>query len=102
MDINFEESINGIQCYELIKKEQDIKVVYLTAYTDDKIIDKAIKINPLAYLIKPFNNDELKAVLKLISYKLFNNYQEYKNKENIIKIDKDYYYNKQKNILFFK
>ncbi len=102
MDINLGSSINGIECYKIIKKEQDLKVIYLTAYTDDKTIDSAIETNPLAYLIKPFNDDELKAVLKLMTFKVKQSNREYKDEEIIIELNKDYYYDIQKNALFFK
>lgn len=100
MDINLNDYIDGIECFEKIKEKQNINVVYLTAYTDDTTINKAIKTNPLAYLIKPFNDDELKAVLKLISYKLKNT-DLIKESEDIIKLTNGYSYDRLKEALFF-
>lgn len=102
MDINLNDSITGIECYQIIRKNQSVDVVYLTAYTDDETINKAINTNPLAYLIKPFSDDELKAVLKLISYKLQNNSTEITKDKNITILSEGYYYDNVQEKLFFK
>ena len=57
---------NGIETAIKIKeKKSDMPIVFLTAYMDDETIDKAVAINPVAYLIKPFNRQELLASIKI-------------------------------------
>ena len=33
----------------------------MSAYCDDETLDKAAKIEPFAYLVKPFNHNDLKS-----------------------------------------
>lgn len=67
MDINLNESIDGITFYQKLKKK--IPIIYLTAYKDEQTISRAVTTDPLGYLIKPINKDELKVFLKLALYK---------------------------------
>lgn len=69
MDINLQTNIDGIDLYKRFKT--DAKVIYLTAYHDEKTISKAVQTQPLGYLIKPHNENELLALLKLAEVKLY-------------------------------
>ncbi|MBU0720385.1 response regulator [bacterium] len=89
MDINLRESLDGIDLYKSLRTKTP--VIYLTAYKDEDTISKAIITNPLGYLIKPHNEDELKALLKLALYKLQNNSQLRDSGERI-DIGKKYFY----------
>jgi len=68
MDINLQSHINGIELYKSLHKK--INIIYLTAYKDDKTISQAIETEPLGYLIKPHNDSELSALLKLAELKV--------------------------------
>lgn len=65
MDINLQNSISGIEIVEKLNEIRKIPVIYLTAYTDENSINKAIKTNPVGYIVKPFNIPELKATILL-------------------------------------
>lgn len=69
MDINLMES-SGIEATAKIKTvKKDMPVIFLTAFMDEETIDKAIAVNPVAYLLKPFNRKELGAAIKIgLSY----------------------------------
>lgn len=69
MDINLGDAINGIELYKSFK--ENIPVIYITAYKDEDHIQEAIPTNPIGYLIKPLNENELNALLKLAHYKIF-------------------------------
>jgi len=57
---------NGIETAVKIKdKKSDMPIIFLTAYMDEETIDKAVATNPVAYLIKPFNRQELLASIKI-------------------------------------
>jgi len=57
---------NGIEAAKKIKeKKNDMPIIFLTAYMDEETIDKAVAISPVAYLIKPFNRQELLASIKI-------------------------------------
>ncbi len=80
MDIVMPGKIDGIKAADLIKKELDIPVVFLTAYGDEKFIQRAKKVEPFGYIIKPYNENELKAAVEIA---IFNKkiYKELKNSE---------------------
>ena len=59
MDINLRGDIDGIQAVEIIKKTADIPVIYLSAFTDHKTLERAKLTEPYSYLTKPFNELEL-------------------------------------------
>lgn len=64
MDIYLTQS-NGIDVALKIKAQKEIPIIFVTAYIDDATIDRAIAINPVAYLVKPFNRKELFAAIKI-------------------------------------
>jgi len=70
MDIHLNEPLDGIDLYKSFNS--NILVIYLTAYKDDATINKAIETEPLGFLVKPHDEDELKALLKLDSHKIQN------------------------------
>jgi len=101
MDINLENSKDGIETVHSIQKIENIPIIYLSAFSDDETTDRAVQTNPLGYLIKPFNIAELKTTISLGLYKL--NHQNYQSiNQNCIKLGFDYYYDLTKEQLFFK
>ncbi len=64
MDIYLIKS-NGIDAALKIKKEKNIPIIFLTAHMDEESIEKAIAVDPVAYLTKPFNRQELFAAIKI-------------------------------------
>jgi DNA-binding response OmpR family regulator len=68
MDINLGTAQDSIDFYTTQKLL--LPLIYITAYSDEATIEKAIRTNPLGYLLKPINENELKALLKLAEYKL--------------------------------
>jgi len=103
MDINLKNSKDGIEIALEIQKEKNIPIIYLTAFCDDKTINRAIQTNPVGYLIKPFKIDELKSTITL---GLFKARQEKSQRRNIIKGYKDlgsnYYYDEHKQNLYYE
>ncbi|MCX7882662.1 MAG: PAS domain S-box protein [Brevinematales bacterium] len=69
MDIQLQNGMSGIEAAEEILKRYHIPLVYLTAFSDDTTLEKAAKTEPYGYLIKPFNDRELKATVEMALYK---------------------------------
>ena len=69
MDIVMPGKLDGIQASEIIKGELNIPVIFLTAYADDTLIEKAKLIEPYGYIVKPFQENELKAAIEIALYK---------------------------------
>ena len=65
-DINLQEKMNGI---EIIQQFHDLEkhgpVIFLTAYSNPQVIENAEAVSPYAYIIKPFNNQQLLTTLNL-------------------------------------
>jgi PAS domain S-box-containing protein len=69
MDIMLHGEMDGIQAAEKIRSDFDIPVIYLTAYSDDKTLERARITEPYGYIIKPFNQRELQVNLEIALYK---------------------------------
>ncbi|MDO9035309.1 MAG: response regulator [Methanoregula sp.] len=69
MDIVMPGKINGIAAAKVIHKELGIPVIFITSYADDKIIDEVKLVNPYGYIVKPFNELELKAAVQLALFR---------------------------------
>jgi DNA-binding NarL/FixJ family response regulator len=64
-DINLNSEKDGIEIITELSNIRKTPVVYLTAYSDIEIIKRAEKTMPFAYILKPYNNNQLKATLNL-------------------------------------
>ncbi|MRG94503.1 ATP-binding protein [Polyangium spumosum] len=69
MDIRLEGKMDGIQAAERIRAELDVPIVYLTAYADEETILRAKTTSPFGYLVKPFNERELRGAIEIALYK---------------------------------
>jgi DNA-binding response OmpR family regulator len=65
MDVSIKGDVDGISCASEMKKLYDIPIIYISAFSDDETLHRAIETNPSAYLIKPFNQKELKVAMSL-------------------------------------
>ncbi|NQT65458.1 MAG: response regulator, partial [FCB group bacterium] len=65
MDIMIEGKLNGIEAARQIYREYGIPIIFLTAYADEKIIKQAAESSPFGYLIKPFEDRELRATIEM-------------------------------------
>jgi YesN/AraC family two-component response regulator len=69
MDIVMPGKMNGIEAAKIITKELDIPVVFVTSYADDAIIEKAKSVRPYGYIVKPFNELEIKAAIEVALFR---------------------------------
>lgn len=65
MDIVMPGKMDGIDASEIIRTRFDIPVIFLTAYTDDELIKRAKDAGPYGYILKPFQERELKAAIEV-------------------------------------
>jgi PAS domain S-box-containing protein len=68
MDINISGSVDGISTMEQIRKESDVPVIYVTALTTDTIVERAKKTKPSGYIIKPFNERQIRLAFEIALY----------------------------------
>jgi PAS domain S-box-containing protein len=90
MDIMLKGKMDGIDAAGQIRSHFNIPVVYLTAYSDDKILERAKITEPFGYIIKPFNERELQINIEIALY-------EHKM-EKKIKESKEWYFTTLKSI----
>lgn len=69
MDIHLEGEMDGVRAAELLRERFDVPVVFLSAYADDKTLDRAKLTAPLGYLLKPFRKSELKSAVEVGLYR---------------------------------
>jgi DNA-binding NarL/FixJ family response regulator len=65
LDINLENSMDGIDIAESINTNNKIPFVFLTSYADRETLDKAKRVEPSGYIVKPFNEKTLLATLEI-------------------------------------
>jgi DNA-binding PadR family transcriptional regulator len=78
MDIVMPGKMNGIEAAKIITSELDIPVVFVTSYADDAIIEKAKSVRPYGYIVKPFNELEIKAAIEVALFRKATEHEEQK------------------------
>ena len=69
MDIVMPGKQDGIVAAEAIKSEMDIPIIFLTAYAEENLVQRAKKVEPMGYIVKPFQERGLKAAIEVAFYK---------------------------------
>ena len=69
MDIMLVGDIDGIETATIIKNEYSIPVIFLTAYSDEKTLERAKIAEPSGYILKPFKDNELYTTIDISLYK---------------------------------
>jgi CheY-like chemotaxis protein len=63
MDIRLKGEMDGIAAAEQIRRRWGIPIVFLTAFSEESTLQRARAAEPLGYVIKPFDDRELQAVI---------------------------------------
>ncbi len=69
LDIKLRGEVDGAWVGRVVRERFDIPVVYLTAYSDETVLDKIKDTEPFGYILKPFQDGELRASVELALYK---------------------------------
>jgi PAS domain S-box-containing protein len=70
MDIVLQGKTDGIEAANTIKKELNIPVMYITAYDDEAMLNRVKENAPLGYLLKPFEQRDVRAALTVAFYRI--------------------------------
>lgn len=65
MDINLGHGMDGIDAAEAITRENNIPVVYVTAYADELTLERAKKTLPYGYINKPIRPTDLRTTISV-------------------------------------
>ena len=65
MDIVLKGQMDGVTAAEKIQTNTNIPTVFLTAYADDKTLQRAKLTNPFGYIVKPFQQNDLRVAIEI-------------------------------------
>jgi PAS domain S-box-containing protein len=69
MDIRLKGAMDGVTAAEQIRDRCLLPVIYLTAYADDATLARARLTEPYGYILKPFEERELRTVIEMALFK---------------------------------
>jgi len=69
MDIKLKGKMDGIEAAKRIQKNNNIPVIYLSAYTNKQILTRAKQTEPFGYIVKPYEERALHANIQMALYK---------------------------------
>jgi CheY-like chemotaxis protein len=65
MDIRLKGTLDGVATAERILAARLVSIVYLTAYVDEETVARAKRTSPFGYLLKPFNEHQLRTTVEM-------------------------------------
>ncbi|MDR7666183.1 response regulator [Methanosarcina sp. Z-7115] len=65
MDIMLKGDLDGVEAAREIRERFDVPIVYLTAYSDNNILERAKITEPFGYIIKPFDEKDLYSSIEI-------------------------------------
>jgi len=69
MDIMLSGEMDGIAAAKVIREKHSIPVIFLTANSDDSVVDRARSSEPFGFLLKPFEQRLLRTNIEMALYK---------------------------------
>jgi PAS domain S-box-containing protein len=69
MDIRLDGDLDGIEAAQQLRERCGVPVIYLTAYADDQTLERATRTEPFGYLLKPFEDSQLRTAIEMALYK---------------------------------
>ena len=69
MDVHIKGATDGIETARQMRERFRVPVVFLTAFAEDATLERAKLVQPLGYILKPFEDRELKTMIEMALYK---------------------------------
>mgnify|MGYP001277990399 FL=1 len=69
MDVGLQGDIDGIQAARMILERSHIPVIFLTGHRDTETLQRAVRAGPLGYILKPFQEVELRSAIEVAIHK---------------------------------
>ena len=66
MDVRLKGGDDGVTTAAAIRERWSVPVVFLTSHADDATLARAEGVQPFGYLLKPFNEFELRATIQMV------------------------------------
>ena len=68
MDINLQGRMDGIEAAHIIRNQNNIPIIFVTAYANDEKLERAKKSMPFGYILKPFRDQDIKVAIEMALY----------------------------------
>ncbi len=65
MDIMIKGDRDGIELAKEVNEKYQIPFIFLTSHADKDLVERAKKVKPYAYLLKPFNDNQIRIAIEL-------------------------------------
>ena len=91
LDIQILGERNGIELAEIVDKQYKIPYIYVTSYSDIETLKKMNKTNPLGYVLKPFDERDVRVALEIGLSKDINPEQKVTKKSSVSKVKSSEY-----------
>jgi AmiR/NasT family two-component response regulator len=65
MDISIQGQLDGIAAAKALRERFGVPIIYLTAYADERTLERAKSTEPFGYLLKPVKSRDLKISIEL-------------------------------------
>jgi PAS domain S-box-containing protein len=69
MDITLKGTMDGFDAARLISEHHDIPIVFLTAHSDEKTLERARHSEAFGYILKPFDERDVRTTVEMALYK---------------------------------
>lgn len=69
MDIGIKGNLDGVEVAERVLADMDIPIIFASAYSDDATLRRARKTDPYGFVLKPFDERELRTAIEMGLYK---------------------------------
>jgi diguanylate cyclase (GGDEF)-like protein len=69
MDVSLRGEIDGIQAARMMQEHSHLPIIFLTGHRDSETLQRAVLTGPMGYLIKPFQEDELRCAIEVAIHK---------------------------------
>ncbi|MEN0049502.1 MAG: response regulator [Bacteroidota bacterium] len=70
LDINLKGLIDGVETAQVLQKEMDIPIIYLTANADEATFNRAKSTRPYAFISKPYKKLDLQRAIELTASRM--------------------------------
>jgi AmiR/NasT family two-component response regulator len=69
MDIVLKGELDGIETAQQIREHYNIPIIYITAYADEKTLERVKMTEPYGYIVKPFDSRDLRIAMEIALHK---------------------------------
>lgn len=86
VDVMITGAMDGIELVDKVNQKWDLPIIFSTAYADNSIFSKALRVKPEGYLVKPYKMDDLKTTLMLAFSKVDRTEKKGSNSSSLLKV----------------